>query len=78
MPLPVLCSLGIHKEQKYPSLTGHLYSPAFFVIAEEQFQKLPREVRGMRWYATPRRSRTGCWRGAKSSMRAGSQRSAGP
>lgn len=45
MPLPVLCSLGIHKEQKYLSLTGHLYSPAFFVIAEEQFQKLPREVR---------------------------------
>jgi TRAP-type transport system periplasmic protein len=32
MPLPVLCSLDIHKVQKYLSLTSHLYSPAFLVI----------------------------------------------
>ncbi|MGO9174256.1 MAG: TRAP transporter substrate-binding protein [Rhodomicrobium sp.] len=45
MPLPVLCSLDIHKVQKYLSLTGHLYSPAFLVIDEAQFQRLPANVR---------------------------------
>jgi TRAP-type transport system periplasmic protein len=45
MPLPVLCSLNIHKAQKYLSLTGHLYSPAFLVVDEAQFQKLPEGVR---------------------------------
>jgi tripartite ATP-independent transporter DctP family solute receptor len=45
MPLPVLCSLNIHEVQKYLSLTSHLYSPAFMVIGEAQFQKQPPEVR---------------------------------
>jgi TRAP-type transport system periplasmic protein len=45
MPLPVLCSLNIHKEQKYLSLTHHLYSPAFLVVDEAQFQRQPAEVR---------------------------------
>jgi TRAP-type transport system periplasmic protein len=31
--------------QKYLSLTSHLYSPAFMVIGEAQFQKQPPEVR---------------------------------
>jgi TRAP-type C4-dicarboxylate transport system substrate-binding protein len=37
MPLPVLCSLNIHKVQKHLSLTSHLYSPAFMVIGEAQY-----------------------------------------
>jgi TRAP-type C4-dicarboxylate transport system substrate-binding protein len=46
MPLPVFCSLNVHEVQKYLSLTKHLYSPAFLVIAESEFQKLPAKVRG--------------------------------
>jgi TRAP-type transport system periplasmic protein len=45
MPLPVLCSLNIHEVQKYLSLTSYLYSPAFLVIGEAQFQKQPPKVR---------------------------------
>jgi TRAP-type C4-dicarboxylate transport system substrate-binding protein len=44
-PLPVLCSHGIHKVQKYLSLTSHLYTPAFLVIDELQWQKLPEPIR---------------------------------
>ncbi len=45
MPLPVLCSLDIHKQQKYLSLTSHLYSPAFLVMDEANFGKLPEKFR---------------------------------
>ncbi len=45
MTLPALGIRGIPATQKYLSLTGHLYSPAFLVIGEEQFQRLPPEVR---------------------------------
>lgn len=31
----------IHEAQKYLSLTNHLYTPAFLVAREEQFNKLP-------------------------------------
>jgi TRAP-type transport system periplasmic protein len=44
-PLPVLCSHDIHKVQKYLSLTSHLYTPAFLVIDELQWQKLPETIR---------------------------------
>jgi TRAP-type C4-dicarboxylate transport system substrate-binding protein len=45
LPPPALGSPGIPATQKYLSLTGHLYSPAFLLIGEEQFQKLPPGVR---------------------------------
>jgi tripartite ATP-independent transporter DctP family solute receptor len=47
MPLPMLCSLNIQKVQKYLTLTSHLYSPAFLVIDEAQFQKQPEKVRNV-------------------------------
>jgi tripartite ATP-independent transporter DctP family solute receptor len=43
-PLTQINSAKFYEVQKYMSLTGHVYSPAFLLVSEEQFSKLPREV----------------------------------
>jgi TRAP-type transport system periplasmic protein len=35
---------GIHEQQKYLSLSYHIYAPAFVVASEEHFSKLPQDV----------------------------------
>jgi TRAP-type transport system periplasmic protein len=35
---------GIHEQQKYLTLSYHVYAPAFVVVSEDHFSKLPQEV----------------------------------
>jgi tripartite ATP-independent transporter DctP family solute receptor len=35
---------GIHEQQKYLTLSYHIYAPAFVVVSEEHFSKLPQDV----------------------------------
>ena len=43
-PFPQIWSAKFHEVQKYLSLTGHVYSPAYLVVGEEFWQKLPKDV----------------------------------
>jgi tripartite ATP-independent transporter DctP family solute receptor len=43
-PLTQISSAKFYEVQKYMSLTGHVYSPAFLLAGDEQFSKLPRNV----------------------------------
>jgi tripartite ATP-independent transporter DctP family solute receptor len=43
-PLPLILAGKFHEIQKYLSLTGHVYSPAFLLISEETWRKLPKDV----------------------------------
>ncbi|HEV8662978.1 MAG TPA: TRAP transporter substrate-binding protein [Candidatus Methylomirabilis sp.] len=43
-PFPQIASAKFHEVQKYLSLTGHVYTPAYPVISEAFWEKLPRDV----------------------------------
>ena len=43
-PFPQIWSAKFHEVQKYLSLTGHVYSPAYVLVGEEFWQKLPKDV----------------------------------
>ncbi|MBI3007344.1 MAG: TRAP transporter substrate-binding protein [candidate division NC10 bacterium] len=43
-PFPQIAGAKFHEVQKYLSLTGHVYTPAYPVISEAFWQKLPRDV----------------------------------
>ncbi len=43
-PFPQIWSAKFHEVQKYLSLTGHVYSPAYLMVGEEVWQKLPTDV----------------------------------
>ncbi len=43
-PFPQIWSAKFQEVQKYLSLTGHVYSPAYLVVGEEVWQKLPKDV----------------------------------
>jgi tripartite ATP-independent transporter DctP family solute receptor len=42
-PMPVILSAKMNQVQKYMSLTGHVYSPALFIISKTSWQKLSKE-----------------------------------
>lgn len=43
-PFPQIASAKFHEVQKYLSLTGHVYTPAYPTISEAFWEKLPRDV----------------------------------
>ncbi|MGE5849983.1 MAG: TRAP transporter substrate-binding protein [Candidatus Methylomirabilota bacterium] len=43
-PFPQIWSAKFHEVQKYLSLTGHVYTPAYLVVGEDFWQKLPKSV----------------------------------
>jgi tripartite ATP-independent transporter DctP family solute receptor len=43
-PFPQIAGAKFHEVQKHLSLTGHVYTPAYPVISEAFWQKLPRDV----------------------------------
>jgi tripartite ATP-independent transporter DctP family solute receptor len=43
-PLTQISSAKFYEVQKYMSLTGHVYSPAFLLVSDDQFSKLPKDV----------------------------------
>ena len=43
-PLSNVITAGLHDVQKYLSLTGHVYSPAYVAVAAEVWSKLPSDV----------------------------------
>lgn len=43
-PLTQVSSAKFYEVQKYLSLTGHVYTPAFVTVSDEQFSKLPKNV----------------------------------
>jgi TRAP-type transport system periplasmic protein len=43
-PISQFYPVGIHEQQKYLTLSYHIYSPAFVVVSEEHFSKLPQGV----------------------------------
>ena len=44
-PFPQIWSAKFQEVQKFLSLTGHVYTPAYLVMSEEFWQKLPQDVR---------------------------------
>ncbi len=44
-PFPQIWSAKFHEVQKYLSLTGHVYTPAYLVVSESFWQKLAPDVR---------------------------------
>ncbi|HEU5393321.1 MAG TPA: TRAP transporter substrate-binding protein, partial [Candidatus Methylomirabilis sp.] len=44
-PFPQIASAKFHEVQKYLSLTGHVYTPAYPTISEAFWEKLPRDAR---------------------------------
>lgn len=44
-PFPQIWSGRFHEVQKYLSLTGHVYSPAYPVVGEKWWQSLPADIR---------------------------------
>ncbi len=44
-PFPQIWSAKLHEVQKYLSLTGHVYTPAYLMVSEAFWQKLPADVR---------------------------------
>ena len=46
-PFPQIASAKFQEVQKYLSLSGHVYTPAFLVIGEDAWKKLPTDVQNM-------------------------------
>jgi len=46
-PISQFYPAGIHEQQKYLTLSYHVYSPAFLIVSEEHFSKLPRDVQAV-------------------------------
>jgi TRAP-type C4-dicarboxylate transport system substrate-binding protein len=45
-PFPQIASAKFHEVQKFLSLSGHVYTPAYLVAGEETWAKLPKDVQG--------------------------------
>jgi tripartite ATP-independent transporter DctP family solute receptor len=43
-PFPQIASAKFHEVQKFLSLSGHVYTPAYLVIGEDSWKKLPSDV----------------------------------
>jgi TRAP-type transport system periplasmic protein len=43
-PFSQIYSAKFHEVQKYLSLTGHVYTPAYLVVSEDFWKKLPKDV----------------------------------
>jgi tripartite ATP-independent transporter DctP family solute receptor len=43
-PFPQIASAKFHEVQKFLSLSGHVYTPAYLVIGEEIWAKLPKDI----------------------------------
>jgi TRAP-type transport system periplasmic protein len=43
-PFPQIASAKFHEVQKFLSLSGHVYTPAYLVIGEDSWAKLPKDV----------------------------------
>ena len=43
-PFPQIASARFHEVQKFLSLSGHVYTPAYLVIGEDSWKKLPGDV----------------------------------
>ena len=43
-PFPQIWSAKFHEVQKYLSLTGHVYTPAYLIVSEDFWRKLPKDV----------------------------------
>jgi tripartite ATP-independent transporter DctP family solute receptor len=46
-PFPQIASAKLFEVQKYLSLSGHVYSPAYLLISEDFWQKLPEDARAV-------------------------------
>jgi tripartite ATP-independent transporter DctP family solute receptor len=45
-PFPQIASAKFHEVQKFLSLSGHVYTPAYLVAGQETWAKLPKDVQG--------------------------------
>ncbi len=43
-PFPQIWSAKFHEVQKYLSLTGHVYTPAYLIVNDDFWRKLPKDV----------------------------------
>jgi tripartite ATP-independent transporter DctP family solute receptor len=43
-PFPQIASAKFHEVQKFLSLSGHVYTPAYLVVGEDSWKKLPADV----------------------------------
>jgi TRAP-type C4-dicarboxylate transport system substrate-binding protein len=43
-PFSQIFSARFHEVQKFLSLTGHVYTPAFLIVSEDFWKKLPKDV----------------------------------
>jgi tripartite ATP-independent transporter DctP family solute receptor len=43
-PFPQIASAKFQEVQKYLSLTGHVYTPAYLIVSEDFWKKLPKDV----------------------------------
>jgi tripartite ATP-independent transporter DctP family solute receptor len=43
-PFPQIASAKFQEVQKFLSLSGHVYTPAYLVIGEDSWKKLPRDI----------------------------------
>jgi tripartite ATP-independent transporter DctP family solute receptor len=43
-PFPQIASAKFHEVQKFLSLSGHVYTPAYLVVGEESWAKLPKDI----------------------------------
>jgi len=43
-PFPQIWSAKFHEVQKYLTLTGHVYTPAYLLVSEDFLRKLPKDV----------------------------------
>jgi tripartite ATP-independent transporter DctP family solute receptor len=43
-PFPQIASAKFHEVQKFLSLSGHVYTPAYLVVGEDVWKKLPQDV----------------------------------
>src|SRR5918996_1799858 len=43
-PFPQIASAKFHEVQKFLSLSGHVYTPAYLVVGEEAWAKVPKDV----------------------------------
>ncbi|MGH7768650.1 MAG: TRAP transporter substrate-binding protein [Candidatus Binatia bacterium] len=45
-PFPQIASAKFHEVQKFLSLSGHVYTPAYLVVGEDVWKRLPQDVQG--------------------------------
>jgi TRAP-type transport system periplasmic protein len=45
-PFPQIASAKFQEVQKFLSLTGHVYTPAYLIVSEDFWKKLPKDVQG--------------------------------